>query len=56
MIGQEAKNDQDAFALGPPFRKEPRTRTSPVRVLSKGDGGDVKQSNEASSNAEAART
>ena len=45
MAGQEAKNDQkadaDAFAL----QVKPSNENAPVRVLSKGDDGDVSQSN-----------
>ena len=48
VIGQEAKNDQDAFALGLTIQKRP-SENEPLRVLSKGDSGDVWQSNEASS-------
>ena len=53
VIGQEAKNDQDAFALGLTIQKGASNENEPLRVLSKGDSGDVKQSNEASSKAEA---
>ena len=53
VIGQEAKNDQDAFALGLTIQKGAENENEPLRVLSKGDSGDVKQSNEASSKAEA---
>jgi hypothetical protein len=45
VAGQEAKNDQkadaDAFAL----QVKPSNENAPVRVLSKGDDGDVSQSN-----------
>jgi hypothetical protein len=51
VIGQEAKNDQDAFALGSTVQKGASNENAPVRVLSKGDGGDVTQSNVASSGA-----
>ena len=50
-IGQEAKNDQDAFALGLTAQKGASNENTPVRVLSKGDDGDVSQSNVASSDA-----
>ncbi len=53
VIGQEAKNDQDAFALGLTIQKGAKNENEPLRVLSKGDNGDVWQSNEASSKAEA---
>ena len=53
VIGQEAKNDQDAFALGLTIQKGAENENEPLRVLSKGDSGDVWQSNEASSKAEA---
>ena len=53
VIGQEAKNDQDAFALGLTIQKGAKNENEPLRVLSKGDDGDVWQSNEASSKAEA---
>ena len=50
-IGQEAKNDQDAFALGLTAQNGASNENTPVRVLSKGDGGGVEQSNVASSDA-----
>ena len=53
VIGQEAKNDQDAFALGLTIQKGAENENAPLRVLSKGDSGDVWQSNKASSNATA---
>jgi hypothetical protein len=52
-IGQSAKNAQGAFALGLTFQLGASNENAPVRVLSKGDGGDVTQSNVASSNAQA---
>jgi hypothetical protein len=51
VIGQSAKSDQDAFALGLTVQKGAENKNTPVRVLSKGDGGDVTQTNEASSTA-----
>ena len=53
VIGQEAKNDQDAFALGLTIQKGAENEKEPLRVLSKGDSGDVWRTNEASSKAEA---
>jgi len=53
IIGQSAKNDQDAFALALTAQLGASNENAPVRVLSKGDGGDVEQSNVASSNATA---
>ena len=52
-IGQSSKNEQDAFALGLTAQLGASNENAPVRVLSKGDGGDVEQSNVASSNATA---
>jgi hypothetical protein len=54
VIGQAAKNEQDAFALGLTFQVGASNENAPVRVLSKGDGGSVSQSNLASSDAKAA--
>jgi hypothetical protein len=54
VIGQSAKNEQDAFALGLTFQVGASNENAPVRVLSKGDGGSVSQSNIASSDAKAA--
>jgi len=53
-IGQEAKNDQDAFALGLTAQKGASNENIPVRVLSGGDSGSVEQANVASSDATAA--
>ncbi len=53
-IGQFAKNDQDAFALGTTFQIGASNENTPVRVGSKGDGGSVTQSNTATSDAVAA--
>jgi ribosomal protein L24 len=53
VIGQAAKNEQDAFALGLTFQDGASNSNTPVRVLSKGDGGSVTQANTASSNAAA---
>jgi hypothetical protein len=52
-IGQSAKNDQDAFALGLTVQKGASNENTPVRVLSPGDSGSVSQSNVASSDAKA---
>jgi hypothetical protein len=54
IIAQSAKNDQEAAALAATFQVKPSNENSPVRVLSKGDGGDVEQKNDASSDATAA--
>jgi ribosomal protein L24 len=51
VIGQAAKNDQDAAALAATFQLGASNTNAPVRVLSKGDGGDVTQSNTATSDA-----
>jgi ribosomal protein L24 len=53
VIGQAAKNDQDAKALAATFQLGASNENAPTRVLSKGDGGDVTQSNTASSDATA---
>jgi len=53
VIGQESKNDQGAFALGLTLQKGASNENDSVRVLSPGDGGDVSQSNVASSDATA---
>jgi hypothetical protein len=53
VIGQAAKNDQDATALAATFQLGASNTNAPIRVLSKGDGGDVTQSNTASSDATA---
>jgi hypothetical protein len=45
IAGQEAKNDQDADADAKAVQVKPSNEASSIRVLSKGDGGDVKQSN-----------
>jgi hypothetical protein len=50
-IGQSAKSEQDAKALAATFQVKPSNTNTPVRVLSKGDDGDVTQSNDASSSA-----
>ncbi len=52
-IGQFAKNDQDATALSATFQLKPSNTNTSVRVLSKGDDGDVSQTNEATSSATA---
>jgi hypothetical protein len=53
LIGQSAKNDQEAVALSATIQEKPSNENTPIRVLSKGDDGDVEQENEATSNAEA---
>jgi ribosomal protein L24 len=54
VIGQAAKNDQDATALAATFQLGASNVNAPIRVLSKGDSGSVTQSNTASSDANAA--
>jgi hypothetical protein len=53
-IGQEAKNEQDAAALSFAAQAGASNENTPVRVASKGDGGDVEQSNSVDSSATAA--
>ena len=53
VIGQAAKNEQDAAALGTTFQIGASNENAPVRVLSPGNGGSVSQSNVASSDATA---
>ncbi len=45
VAGQEAKNDQDADADAKAVQVKPSNTASSIRVLSKGDGGDVEQTN-----------
>lgn len=52
-IGQEAKNDQAAIGLSGAFQYGASNSNVPVRVDSKGDGGDVSQSNRVRSDADA---
>jgi hypothetical protein len=52
-IGQEAKSDQDALALSAALQFGASNENTPVRVDSKGDDGDVSQSNSADSHAKA---
>ena len=52
-IGQEAKNEQDAFAASLAAQKGASNSNTPVRVDSKGDGGRVSQSNSVESDATA---
>ena len=52
-IGQKADSEQDALAFALTLQKEPSNTHTPVRVFSKGDGGDVTQSNDASSESDA---
>jgi hypothetical protein len=54
IIGQSAKSEQHAAALSATLQLEPSNTNAPIRVLSKGDDGDVTQSNDASSKAIAA--
>jgi hypothetical protein len=53
LIGQSADSDQEAAALSVTLQEKPSNTNTPIRVLSKGDDGDVTQTNEASSNATA---
>ncbi len=53
VIGQSAESEQDAAAAAATVQEKPSNENISVRVLSPGDDGDVTQSNEASSNAEA---
>ena len=50
-IGQEAKNEQAAIGLSAALQFGASNSNSPVRVDSKGDSGDVSQSNSVDSNA-----
>jgi hypothetical protein len=52
-IGQEAKNEQAAIALSAALQHGASNSNTPVRVDSKGDGGDVSQSNSVDSDATA---
>ena len=52
-IGQEAKNEQDALAASAALESGASNTNTPVRVDSKGDDGDVAQSNSVDSNATA---
>ena len=52
-IGQEAKNDQDALAASAALQFGASNKNTPVRVDSKGDDGDVAQSNSVASHATA---
>ncbi len=54
VIGQAAKSEQDAFALGLTFQVGASNTNTPVRVLSPGGSGSVTQANTASSDATAA--
>ena len=53
-IGQEAKNEQSAAGLSAALQYGAKNENAPVRVDSKGHGGDVWQSNSADSSATAA--
>ena len=52
-IGQEAKNEQDALAASAALQSGASNTNTPVRVDSKGDDGDVAQSNSVDSKATA---
>ena len=52
-VGQEAKNEQDALALSAALQSGASNENTPVRVDSKGDDGDVAQSNSVESKATA---
>ena len=52
-IGQEAKNEQDALAASAALQSGASNKNTPVRVDSKGDDGDVAQSNSVNSYATA---
>lgn len=52
-IGQKAKNEQDALAASAALQSGAANTNSPVRVDSKGDDGDVAQSNSVASHAAA---
>ena len=52
-IGQEAKNEQAAIGLSAALQHGASNSNTPVRVDSKGDGGDVSQSNSVDSDATA---
>ena len=41
LIGQSADNDQKAVALSATVQEKPSNSNTPIRVLSKGDDGDV---------------
>jgi hypothetical protein len=45
-VGQQAANDQTAHSDATSEQDHPSNVNAPVRVLSKGDGGDVEQSND----------
>ncbi len=49
IAGQSAKNDQDADADAKAVQVKPSNTASSIRVLSKGDDGDVEQTNAATS-------
>jgi hypothetical protein len=53
-VGQEAKSEQDAAAASAAEQKGAENTNISVRVLSKGDDGDVRQSNSVDSSAKAA--
>ena len=52
-VGQEAKNEQDALAASAALQFGAANKNAPVRVDSKGDDGDVAQSNSVDSHAKA---
>jgi hypothetical protein len=53
VAGQEAKNDQDALGLSLAAQKGASNSNTPIRVKSRGDGGDVEQTNSVDSEANA---
>jgi hypothetical protein len=53
VAGQESSTEQGALALSSAEQKGAENSNKPVRVWSKGDGGDVTQSNDVSSSADA---
>jgi hypothetical protein len=53
VAGQESSTEQGAFALSSAEQKGAENSNKPIRIWSKGDGGDVTQSNDVSSSADA---
>jgi hypothetical protein len=53
VAGQEAKNEQDALGLSLAAQKGASNSSTPIRVKSDGDGGDLEQSNSVDSEANA---
>lgn len=52
-LGQESKSEQDALAISAALQSGASNKSTPVRVDSKGDDGDVTQSNSVQSQAQA---